>query len=172
MQRRVDYNRSLVLKALFAESLSAPSLAKTTGYSRPTVDAIISELADDKLIEISKIDLALSTDNDIILDKSGNVALSAGMANLIQALKLKIITPIGSLIKHPSYGFAVPVGINTSAITVDLIKERLFDSIVSDSRFTSANNLNVSIFGPAAIINGSVNVKGLDGILPFSINIS
>ena len=127
---------------------------------------------DDKLIEISKIDLALSTDNDIILDKSGNVALSAGMANLIQALKLKIITPIGSLIKHPSYGFAVPVGINTSAITVDLIKERLFDSIVSDSRFTSANNLNVSIFGPAAIINGSVNVKGLDGILPFSINIS
>jgi len=127
---------------------------------------------DDKLIEISKIDLALSTNNDIILDKSGNAVLSAGMANLVQALKLKIITPIGSLIKHPSYGFAVPIGVNTSDITADLIKERMFDTIVSDNRFTSANNLHVSIQGPVATINGSVNVRGLDGILPFSINLT
>lgn len=127
---------------------------------------------DDKLIEISKIDLALSTDNDIILDKAGNAALSAGMANLVQALKLKMITPIGTLLKHPSYGFAIPIGINVSDITADLIKERMFDTIVSDSRFTSANNLQVSINGPIARINGSVNVRGLDGILPFSINIA
>ena len=124
-----------------------------------------------KLIEISKIDLALSTDNDIIVDKSGNAVLSAGMANLVQALKLKIITPIGSLIKHPSYGFAVPIGTSLSDITADLIKERLFDTIVSDSRFTSANNLGVFIQGPVASINGAVNVKGMDGILPFAISL-
>lgn len=127
---------------------------------------------DDKLIAVSKIDLALSTDNDIIMDKAGNAALSAGMANLVQALKLKMITPIGSLLKHPSYGFAVPTGINVSDITAALIKERMFDTIVSDSRFTNASNLQVSIKGPAAMINGSVNVRGMDGILPFTINIA
>jgi len=126
---------------------------------------------DDKLISVSKIDLALSTNNDIIVDKSGNAVLSAGMANLIQALKLKIITPIGSLVKHPSYGFAVPIGTNLSDITADIIKERMFDTIVSDSRFTSANNLHVFIQGPVTAIQGAVNVKGIDGILPFSINL-
>jgi predicted NBD/HSP70 family sugar kinase len=55
MQRRIDFNRSLVLGVLLAGSRTVPNLARLTGYSRPTVDAIISELTSEKLIEIAGV---------------------------------------------------------------------------------------------------------------------
>lgn len=135
--------------------------------------------ADEKL---AKIDLALGTDGDLIFTTNGDVKLSYGLDNAIQAIKLKIITELGSLRYHPSFGLINVIGsknLNIEAIKA-LIVESINSQIEADGRFDRIENLAVNYLvndttnqGVGAIaINLSVRLAGGTRSIPISFTVN
>lgn len=102
----------------------------------------------------AKIDLALGPSGDLMFTTNGDVKLSYGLDNAIQAIKLKIITELGSLRYHPTYGLINVIG--NKNLNIDTIRELIIESINSqiqaDSRFDRVEDLAVDY-----LVNSSNN---------------
>ncbi len=130
----------------------------------------------------AKIDLALDASGDLTFTTNGDVKLSYGLDNAIQAIKLKIITELGSLRYHPTYGLVNAVGTRNS--NIDDIKELISQSIVSqiqaDSRFDRVEDLAVDYLvnsttnqGVGAMaISLSVRLAGGTQVIPISFTVN
>ena len=130
----------------------------------------------------AKIDLSLGPDGDLVFTTNGDVRLSYGLDNAIQAIKLKIITELGSLRYHPTFGLVNVAGNKNNDI--DEIRETITQSIVSqieaDSRFDRVEDLvvdylvnNATNQGVAAFaINLSVRLAGGDKVIPISFTVN
>ncbi len=126
----------------------------------------------DNLAAVTGVDIALGSDNDIIMDKHGNLGLVGGIANLQQALKLKFLTPKGSLRRHPNYGFPIVPGTPSSEINFKDLSTDIKQLIGADSRFGEIQGFNLNLAGPVLMVSGGVTVNANDKILPFSLNTS
>jgi hypothetical protein len=130
----------------------------------------------------AKIDLALGPDSDLIFTTNGDVKLSYGLDNAVQAIKLKIITELGSLRYHPTYGLINVVG--NKNLNIDAIRELIIESINSqieaDARFDRIEDLAVDYLvnnttneGVGAIaISLTVRLAGGTQAIPISFTIN
>lgn len=124
------------------------------------------------LIQIAGIDIALGSDNGLILSSSGELSLAGGLTNLLQALKLKMITPKGALSKHDSYGFGVQPGTPTSEIDFENLRNQIAATILSDPRFSEVNVTDLSYSNATLSIAGTVSISGVNvGVVPFSLSV-
>ncbi len=128
-----------------------------------------------------KVDLNLGDNGDLNFSSTGDLQLSYGMSNAIQALKLKMMVEAGELRRHPDYGLDPVIGLSNS--NVALIKKILTDSINtmirSDERFAGINRLDIE-YGRTTQVNAAsafsvnliVRLAGSGQLLPitFSIN--
>lgn len=126
----------------------------------------------DGLADFTGVDIALSSDGDVIMTKSGNVVLAGGLFNLQQALRLKFITEKGALTRHPNYGSGVTPGTSVADITASGIKDQAISTIMSDYRFGELQFITVNLDGPILRISGGVSVNANSSILPFSFRIT
>ncbi len=124
----------------------------------------LAKSADDE--KRTKIDLALGPDSDLIFTTNGDVKLSYGLDNAIQAIKLKIITELGSLRYHPTYGLVNVVG--NKNLNIDTIRELIIESInaqvEADGRFDRVEDLAVEY-----LVNNATN-QGV-GAIAISLNV-
>ena len=126
----------------------------------------------DNLAAFTGVDIALGSNNDIIMDKHGNLALVGGIANLQQALKLKFLTPKGSLRRHPNYGFPVTPGTPTSEISFKDLHTDIQQLIGADPRFGEIQGFQLNLAGPVLMVSGGVTVNANGKVLPFALNTS
>lgn len=126
----------------------------------------------DPLLAIAKIDIALDSNNDMILDSTGELKLAAGLTNILQALRIKFSTPLNSLNKHPGFGFGVRPGTPISEINIDDLKQSVISTILSDQRFKEVLSINFVYNNSTLKIDGVVSLNGIDnGVLPFNFDI-
>lgn len=127
------------------------------------------------------IDLYIDENGDINFNNNGDLELSYGLENAVQAVKLKLVTELGSLRYHPEYGLVNVSGTNNSDI--DSIKAQIIESLVqqieADSRFSNIETLDVryltrqndpnmaTSFG----ISMSVKMAGSDTVIPITFSI-
>lgn len=124
------------------------------------------------LIAVARIDIALDSDNDLILDSTGDLKLAAGMNNIIQALRLKFSTPLGTLNRHPGYGFGIQPGTPISELNIEDLRQTISSTILNDPRFKEVLSLDVNYQNSTLFIAGTVSLNGVDnGILPFNFTI-
>jgi len=140
----------------------------------------LAKSADDE--KRAKIDLALGPNNDLTFTTNGDVKLSYGLDNAIQAIKLKIITELGSLRYHPTFGLVNVLG--SKNLDIDAIRGLIVDSISSqidiDSRFDRIENLTVDYLvnsvtnqGVGAIaISLTVRLAGGTQAIPISFTVN
>lgn len=126
----------------------------------------------DKLAQFTGVDIALGSNNDVIMSRNGQVGLTGGLANLQQALKIKFLTPKGSLLRHPNFGFGVLPGTPVSEIDINSLKNSINELIGSDERFAEVQSMQINIAGPVLQISGGVTVSENNRILPFGLTIS
>lgn len=97
-----------------------------------------------------KVDLNIDDNGNINFDSTGDLQLSYGLENSVQAVKLKLSVEEGELRRHPEYGL-VPLAGQTNK-DVGLVKEVLIDSITSniaaDERFSRVERLDVRYTNP------------------------
>lgn len=134
----------------------------------PTITQTIKQ---DSLTQLSKVDLLLTDNFDIAIDGNGDFRFSAGMTNLIQALKIKFITEKGSLLAHPDFGIGVSPGTSTADFSATDLFSDIGSMILSDGRFASIKSLTVSMDGPVLSINLQVELRNNLGVVPISFTI-
>lgn len=130
----------------------------------------------------AKIDLALSPDFDLMFTANSDLQLSYGLDNAIQAVKLKLITEQGELMRHKEYGLVNIQGLKNTDI--DSLKETLVqsinDQIENDSRYERVVRLDVNysseqdpkMMGVGFFITLVVQLAGSDTAVPISFSIN
>jgi hypothetical protein len=130
----------------------------------------------------AKVDLALDANGDINFTTNGDIKLSYGLDNAIQAIKLKIITELGSLRYHPTFGLVNVLGSKNSSIND--IRELMTQSIVSqvqaDSRFDRVEDIAVDYLVNSATNQGvgaiaislTVRLAGGTQVIPISFTVN
>lgn len=130
----------------------------------------------------AKVDLALDSNGDLSFNASGDFQLSYGLANAIQAIKLKILIEQGSLQRHPEFGLIAVQG--TRNIDIDFAKNLIVQSLTAqieaDARFDRIESLDVEYFGNGSaggvgyLISLVVRLAGGGKTIPisFTVNIS
>jgi hypothetical protein len=130
-----------------------------------------SSTSSDPLVGLSKVDWLLTDKGDVAVNSYGDFRLSAGITNLIQALKIKFGTVKGSMLTHTEFGFGAKAGI----INADLNAQDLFDDInkmiIDDPRYQGLAFLEIEIDGPTMSINVGVNLAGQEGVLPLTFQV-
>lgn len=140
----------------------------------------LAKSADDE--RRAKIDLAIDDNGELTFTPNGDIKLSYGLDNAIQAIKLKIVTELGSLRYHPTYGLVNVVGNKNS--NIDDLRELLTQSILrqveADSRFDRVEDLAVNYLvnnqtgqGVGAMaINLNVRLAGGTQVIPISFTVN
>jgi hypothetical protein len=132
----------------------------------------ISGLPDpDGLTRLSKVDWLLTDDFDVAINSVGEVRYSNGLTNLIQALKLKIRTKKGSILRHLDYGLGLKHGVSLADIENGEIIQSLNRMIQTDSRYEGVDRIQIVLSGATLQINMSVRIAGNGGILPISFDV-
>ena len=129
-------------------------------------------LTEDALTGLSKIDWLLTDTGDIATDALGDIRLSNGMTNIIQAIRQKIVTKKNSLLRHPDYGLGVSPGISHADVLASEIFKDITDMIQQDPRFSSVDKLVLDIKGPVLSIKMNISLAGNNGLLPIDFKVA
>lgn len=93
-----------------------------------------------------KVDLAFGDNGDLIFGSTGDLQVSYGLTNSIQAIKLKLGVEAGELRRHPEFGLVPVQGIRN--MDMGIVREALTNSITSmidaDERFANIEQLDVT----------------------------
>lgn len=123
------------------------------------------------LNKMAKVDFLLTDQSDIALNAVGDFRLATGLTNLIQALKLKIRTKRGTLLRHLQYGIGLTHGVSVADIENGEIIKSLNAMIASDSRYQSIDSIHITLDGSTMKINMVVRIANGSGILPVSFDV-
>jgi len=132
----------------------------------------ISHLDEPNLTKVSKVDFLLTDNYDIALNSVGDFRLANGLTNLVQALKLKIITQKGTLLRHLEYGLGLTHGISVADIDNGIIISSLNQMVQSDDRFESITRMDIRLNGSTLGIDLAIKIANNSGIVPVSFDIN
>jgi hypothetical protein len=130
----------------------------------------------------AKIDIAIDDNGEINFDTNGDIKLSYGLSNAVQAIKLKMVTELGSLKYHPDYGLVNIMGNKNNDL--DSVKSLLTESIISqveaDTRFDRVQNISIDYITTGAansavsavFIGLEVKLAGSDQVIPISFTVN
>lgn len=122
----------------------------------------------DPLVGLSKIDWLLTESGDIATDAYGDIRLSFGITNIIQALKMKFATPPNRLLKHPDYGAGLTPGISNADLRDSDVIKTIIKSIENDRRFGDIITLTIDRLGPRYSVSVAVELADGSGVFPIN----
>lgn len=123
------------------------------------------------LQQLSGIDWLLTSTNDLAVSSTGAVGLASGLSNLLQALRMKVLTAKGDNFFHPTYGAGVQVGRPVSASQIPQIKTNFINAIQADPRFSEVLGLSVTLLNGAVSLQGTVVLSQVGNSLPFNFTL-
>ena len=118
------------------------------------------------------VDLALSPDNDILLDTTGDLQVVSGLTNAAQAINLKMNTKTKELIRDPKFGFREIAGaLKNNEITQNLLLLIVESALAGDDRFEGVSGLGFAVTGTNVFINASVKIAGSNQSVPLTFQL-
>jgi len=124
----------------------------------------------DKQQKLMGIDLALTKDYDLAMTNSGDIKLTSGYNNAIQALKIKVTVNQGELKRHPEYGAGLNIGERLDMSAED-VRDIIENTILSDPRFESLSSITVEFKGSTVSLNLIVNASNGGGVIPIKFKL-
>ena len=120
-------------------------------------------------IKFTKIDFLLDSNFDLAITSNGFQNLAYGTSNLLQAAKLKMAIPKGSLPLHPNFGAGITPGININDIDLQSLASSISSSFSQDYRFNAPSTINLQIPEPQALtVTVVASVSQNNAILPIT----
>lgn len=130
-----------------------------------------SSTASDPLVGLSKVDWLLTSTGDVAANNYGDFRFSAGITNLIQALKIKLATIKGTVLLHPDFGLGLRAGVMNSEVDAQDIYNNINSLVEEDPRFEGLDSLQITINGPVLSINMGVIIAGVQGVFPLTFEL-
>jgi len=128
-------------------------------------------LQDDTLTGLSKIDWLLTENGDVVLNSFGEAGLANGITNLVQALKMKVVTTKGAILDENNYGLGINPGTIVSDIAIENIMKDLEDMILEDPRFDGIESMEMNVLPPDLSLTISVRLANNRGIFPINFTV-
>lgn len=118
------------------------------------------------------VDLALSPDNDLLFDTTGDLQLVYGLTNAAQAVNLKINIKTRELIRTPNFGFKDIVGrFKNSEITQTLLLLIVESALAGDDRFEGVSGFGYVVSNDAVFINATIKIAGSNQSIPLTFQL-
>lgn len=136
-----------------------------------TYPTLINGIKQDSLTGAAKIDFLLTDNMDVALDANGDFRIASGIANLIQALKIKFSVEKGTYLGHPEFGIGVKPGSSTADVQASELFKDIQGVVLADPRFTGISNLSVVLKDSALTINFLVTVASTRGVVPITFTV-
>lgn len=120
------------------------------------------------------VDLAYNDNRDLVLTSSGDLQLSFGLANAVQAMQIKMISEKGQNPHHPLFGLPVVVGqkAKDSAQIKQALITGINEMVDADTRFDRVETLNVKVDRGVVNINLVVRMAGTGTLVPISFTVN
>lgn len=128
----------------------------------------IPGISEQNLTKISKIDFLLTDSFDVAINDVGDFRLANGLTNLIQALKLKIKTKRGTLLRHLDFGLGLNVGVSVADIENGEVINSLNRTIEGDDRFDFIESATFTLRGSTLAVDLSVRLANNTGVVPIN----
>lgn len=128
-------------------------------------------LKEDTLTGFSKVDWLIDDRGDVVVNSFGEMALANGTTNLIQALKMKIMTQKGSLLSDPSFGLGLAPGVAVSEVDIENVLTDLRDMVLQDPRFSDIENIELNVLPPTVSISINAVLANGKGIFPINFSV-
>jgi hypothetical protein len=128
-------------------------------------------LKEDTLTDFSKVDWLIDDRGDVVVNSFGEMALANGTTNLIQALKMKIMTQKGSLLSNPDFGLGLTPGIAVSEVDIENVLTDLRDMVLQDPRFSDIENIELNVLPPTVSISINAVLANGKGIFPINFSV-
>lgn len=125
----------------------------------------------DHMLQVGGIDLLLTTAGDLALTPDGDCRLAYGMQNIIQHVKVALLTPKGTMLQHLNYGFPLQVGTNMTDFTAKQILNTLKNMFNNDPAITNVSAVQVEVIPPVVRISMELQVRGSDAHIPIYIDV-
>lgn len=127
-----------------------------------------------------KVDLNINDNGDLNFSPTGDLQLSYGVTNSVQAIKSKLSIEAGELRRHPEYGLSNVAGLKNNDVAS--VRKILIDSITkmiaADERFANVDSLSVeygniddNVSGTSVNVNLVVKLAGSGQLLPIIFSI-
>jgi hypothetical protein len=126
------------------------------------------------------IDLLIGDNDDLVFASNNDLSLSYSLQNASQAMKLKIVTELGELRRHNSFGLVSVIGNKNN--NLNNVKTAITNSLIlqvgQDSRFDRIETMSVNYVvaansGPSAfVIEMSVRLAGGSQVIPISFSVN
>jgi hypothetical protein len=128
-------------------------------------------LKEDTLTGFSKVDWLIDDRGDVVINSFGEMALANGTTNLVQALKMKIMTQKGSLLSDPAFGLGLTPGIAVSEVDIENVLTDLRDMVLQDPRFSDIENIELNVLPPTVSISINAVLANGKGIFPINFSV-
>lgn len=142
----------------------APSDPQTKGI--PGIDIF------DPLLQVSGVDLLLTSNGDLAITPDGDCKLAYGLQNIVQTVKIAISTPQGSLLHHPHFGIKIPVGTSIADIDLNELKSIIQSMFSNDSTFSGVSSIDIRQNGGSITIFMSVQIAALNMNIPLTLTLN
>lgn len=130
--------------------------------------------------DLSAIALIAKSDFQLIFSPTGfadlsfignDIQTSEGMANLVQAGTIKLLTKEGDLLHDPTFGNPVKIGDSVAEFDANDILSKLSKLFADDPRFVGIIANKISLRGGAVTIDLLAGVTGSKAYLPLSVDV-
>jgi hypothetical protein len=111
-------------------------------------------------------DIRLDADGNMVIQENSDLGLLSGVANVQQAIDLRLQTELGSMIKQSVYGLAAQAGFAGTTAALRYVKLAIRSTLIQDPRIESISNMVVSIGGDTLQISMDIGLVGSDQTLP------
>ena len=128
-------------------------------------------LKEDTLTGFSKVDWLIDDYGDVVVNSFGEMALANGTTNLVQALKMKIMTQKGSLLSNPDFGLGLTPGVSVSEVDIENVLVDLRDMVLQDPRFSDIENIELNVLPPTVSISINAVLANGKGIFPINFSV-
>lgn len=128
--------------------------------------------------KISKVDLLINDNGDLVFGNNGDLQLSFGLGNAMQAMKLKISIEQGSLSRHPTFGLTSVVGTATrrKSTARQTITDSIIAGVAADPRFAGVQSIDVADLSSGSasgfLITLVVKLAGSGSVIPLSFKVN
>lgn len=169
------YAPNTINSALF---ILIPSPDPLPNPRQETVPWFLSHSAEDE--KLMGIDLLIGPDDDLVFTPNDDLSLSYSLQNASQAMKLKVVTELGELRYHQSFGLVNVIGNknNNMSVVNTAIVNSLTIQIAQDVRFDRIETLTTSYTptgngASAIIIDMTVRLAGGGNqVIPISFTVN
>lgn len=125
----------------------------------------------DPLVRVGGVDLLLTPQGDLVITPDGDSKLAVGLTNIVQKVRLALLTVRGSLLHHPNFGLPMQVGQSVADTNAQDILNAAKDMFNNDPTFSGVESAAILLNGPVLIINLTVGIAGTSKVIPISVEI-